>query len=167
MTKKGTTQPGPLDPSFCQSNLSIANCSTYSRSDLVVFRNLFVTVFAILWRVFAVFYLLFLLFPGEMLQIRITDSGKSPMYHALLSAPERHRFRPHGDIVAWSNRNVNCFFVKFVRPSLISGRVGELVAILPVYHGLFAGRWANRKWTGEGYDTGKVKVHTGCSCVYL
>ena len=34
----------------------------------------------------------------------------------------------------------------------------ELGAILPVYHGLFAGRWANRKWTGEGYDTAKVKV---------
>ena len=35
--------------------------------------------------------------------------------------------------------------------------MGELGAILPVYHGLFAGRWANRKWTGEGYDTAKVK----------
>ena len=43
-----------------------------SRSDLVVFRSLFITVFAVLRLILWVFYLLFLLFPGEMLQIRIT-----------------------------------------------------------------------------------------------
>lgn len=59
-----------------------------SRSDLTLFRNLFVTVFVVLRLI------LWYLFPREMLQIRITDSGKSPMYHALMSASERHRFRP-------------------------------------------------------------------------
>ena len=65
-----------------------------SRSDLIVFKNLFVTVFAVFWLILWVFYLLFLLFPGEMLQIRITDSRKHLVYHALLSARERHHFRP-------------------------------------------------------------------------
>ena len=65
-----------------------------SRSDLVIFRNLFVTVFAVLWLILWVFYLLFYLFPGEMLQIRITDFGKNLVYHAFLSVPERHHFRP-------------------------------------------------------------------------
>ena len=105
-----------------------------SRSDLVVFRNLFVTVFAVLWLILWVFYLLFYLFPGELLQIRITDSGSFPVYHALLSASKQHRFRPPVNIVAWANRNVNWFFTKFVRPSLISGRVGERNYVLRMYH---------------------------------
>ena len=37
-----------------------------SRSDGVVFRNLFVTDFAVFYLILWIFYLLFLLFPGEM-----------------------------------------------------------------------------------------------------
>ena len=65
-----------------------------SRSVLVVSRNLFVMIFAVLRLILWIFYLLFYLFPGEMLLIRITDSGSFPVYHALFSAPERHHFRP-------------------------------------------------------------------------
>jgi hypothetical protein len=71
-----------------------------SRSVLVVSRNLFVTVFAVLQLILWVFHLLFYLFPEEMLQIRITDSGSFPVYHALFPRPNDTIFVHHEDIAA-------------------------------------------------------------------
>ena len=113
-----------------------------SRSDLVAFRNLFVTVFAVLWLILWVFYLLFYLFPGEMLQIRITDFGKN--LNNFCPCPNDTIFVHLGDIVTWTNRNVNWFFAKFVRPSLISGRVGERNHILLLYHASNELGWTNK-----------------------
>ena len=65
-----------------------------SRSDLVISRNLYVTVFAVLWLILWVFYLLFLLFPEE-------------------SIKNVSRFFVHlSHNIAWSKNNVNEQFLQ-------------------------------------------------------
>ena len=103
-----------------------------SRSDLVVFRNLFVTVFAVLWLILWAFYLLFILFLGEMLQIRITFSGKHYVYHAPFVRVRTTPFsstwgycsmvEPECKMILWK---IQLKFPRFVRPPLISGRGGR------------------------------------------